>query len=186
MRNQNHSGSVRGVDFNPFQPNLLASAAGNGEVMLFPVILGAIHWFLMALYPPPPSSLPPLLFFFFLLCHHLPLIPSLSTQIFIWDLTNPTKPYSPGARSPKLEDITAVAWNQQVQHILSTCSTTGYTVVWDLRNRREVMFLQYPGAGAGVAQGRRGITDVKWNPDVVSFFFFYKKIRKGKGGGIEA
>ncbi|ORX82954.1 WD40 repeat-like protein [Basidiobolus meristosporus CBS 931.73] len=115
MSNTSHTGSVRGLDFNPFQQNLLASAAGNGE-------------------------------------------------IFIWDLTNPTKPYSPGPRSQRLDDITSLSWNNQVQHILATSSTTGYTVVWDLKNRREVMHMAYPGASMGMG-GRGGITAVAWNPD---------------------
>ncbi|KAK9729369.1 protein transport protein S31 [Basidiobolus ranarum] len=120
LRNSNHSGSVSGLEFNPFQSNLLASAAGNGE-------------------------------------------------IFIWDLSNPTTPYSPGPRSQRLDDITCLSWNNQVQHILATSSTTGYTVVWDLKNRREVMHLAYPGTSmpnmGGFGGGRRGITAVAWNPD---------------------
>ncbi|KAK9717564.1 protein transport protein S31 [Basidiobolus ranarum] len=115
MSNTNHTGSVRGLEFNPFQPSLLASAAGNGE-------------------------------------------------IFIWDLTNPTKPYSPGSRSQRLDDITSLAWNNQVQHIMATSSTSGYTVVWDLKYRREVMHMAYPGISMGMG-GRRGITAVAWNPD---------------------
>ncbi|KAF9926504.1 protein transport protein S31 [Linnemannia zychae] len=128
-RQTNHSGPVRGLHFNPFQQNLLASAASNGEV-------------------------------------------------FIWDLGNLTKPYTPGSRSSKLEDITCVAWNNHVQHILATSSTTGYTVVWDLKSKREVLTLSYPGASVGgmgsmgnlgqMAAGRRGITAVAWNPDVAT------------------
>ncbi|ORX90873.1 WD40 repeat-like protein [Basidiobolus meristosporus CBS 931.73] len=118
LRNSSHSGSVSGLEFNPFQSNLLASGAGNGE-------------------------------------------------IFIWDLSNPTKPYSPGPRSQRLDDITSLSWNNQVQHILATSSTTGYTVVWDLKNRREVMHLAYPGMSnmSAFGGGRRGITAVAWNPD---------------------
>lgn len=88
-------------------------------------------------------------------------------KVYIWDLSNPAKPYSPGAQSSKLDDITSVAWNCQVQHILATSSTTGYMVVWDLRNRKEIMTLASPGVG-GIAAGRRGISAVAWHPDVVS------------------
>ncbi|KAJ3056979.1 protein transport protein S31 [Rhizophlyctis rosea] len=80
-------------------------------------------------------------------------------EIFIWDLTNPTKPYSPGARSQKLEDITTLSWNRVVPHILATASNNGYTVVWDLRNRREIIKLAHPG-------GRKPIMGVAWNPDL--------------------
>ncbi|KAI9591010.1 hypothetical protein BDF19DRAFT_456694 [Syncephalis fuscata] len=119
FRSNNHSGAVCGLDFNPFQNNLLASAGGNGE-------------------------------------------------IFVWDLANLSKPYSPGPRSSKLEDITCLAWNRQVQHIMATSSGTGYTVVWDLKNRREVLHLNYGGAtsgGGATGLGRRGVTAVAWNPD---------------------
>ncbi|KAJ3111982.1 protein transport protein S31 [Phlyctochytrium bullatum] len=83
-------------------------------------------------------------------------------QIFIWDLKNPTNnPYSPGTRSQKLEDVTTLAWNRQVVYILATASNNGNTVIWDLRNRREVITLTHPG-------GRRPpITGIAWNPDNV-------------------
>ncbi|KAI9034360.1 hypothetical protein DFJ74DRAFT_600434 [Hyaloraphidium curvatum] len=104
-----HSGPVRGLDFNPLQPNLLSTGSNDGE-------------------------------------------------IFIWDLANPTKPYAPATKSTKLEDVTCVAWNRQVAHILASASTNGYTVIWDLRNRRELIQLAHPG-------GRKGITAISWNPD---------------------
>ncbi|EIN09101.1 WD40 repeat-like protein [Punctularia strigosozonata HHB-11173 SS5] len=127
LRNDTHSGPIRGLDFNSIQTNLLASGAVGGEV-------------------------------------------------FIWDLRDPSKPYSPGSRSQKLDEITSLAWNHQVPHILSTASSTGYTVVWDLRGKREVVALAYGGgagtlAGASIggigmgAGGRRGMSDVAWHPD---------------------
>ncbi|CAG8512888.1 4039_t:CDS:2 [Diversispora eburnea] len=122
LRNTSHSGNVRGLQFNPFQNNLLASAATNGE-------------------------------------------------IFIWDLTKPDKPYTPGTRSPKMEEITHLAWNNQVQHILATSSTTSYTVIWDLKNKREVMHLSYAGPSVSNVTtniGRRSITAVAWNPDMAT------------------
>ncbi|KAJ2955425.1 hypothetical protein NQZ79_g8575 [Umbelopsis isabellina] len=117
FQNAQHTGSVRGLSFNPFQSNLMASAAGNGE-------------------------------------------------IFIWDLTNPTKPYSPGAKSQKIDAVTSLSWNNQVQHILATSSNTGYTVVWDLRNRREVVALAH--AGTAMPASRGGISSIAWSPDVAT------------------
>ncbi|EPQ27901.1 uncharacterized protein PFL1_04645 [Pseudozyma flocculosa PF-1] len=132
MKNNTHSGPVRGLDFNGLQPNLLSSGAVNGE-------------------------------------------------IFIWDLNSPGKPYSPGARSQKLDEITSLAWNAQVPHVLATSSSSGYTVVWDLKGKREVVALQYGGGagtaggnlggmnggvgGALAAGGRRGMSAVAWHPD---------------------
>ena len=103
-------------------------------------------------------------------------------EVYIWDLKGPSKPYSPtpGQRSTKLDEITSVAWNQQVQYVLAGASSTGYTVVWDLRGKREVVALAYGGGagtlaglqgnGAGMAVGgRRGMSDIAWHPDNVSY-----------------
>ncbi|KAF7964892.1 hypothetical protein HWV62_1789 [Athelia sp. TMB] len=99
-------------------------------------------------------------------------------EVYIWDLKDPSKPYSPtpGTRSTKLDEITSVAWNQQVQHVLAGASSTGYTVVWDLRGKREVVALAYGGGagtlagqsgiGGGMAVGgRRGMSAIAWHPD---------------------
>lgn len=118
LENSTHTGQIRGLDFNKFQGNLLASAGSNNEV-------------------------------------------------YIWDLTNPNTPYSPGPKSSKLDDVTSVGWNGQVQHILATSSSTGHTVVWDLRNRKEVMTLSAPNS-SGINAGRRSISSAVWHPDVVS------------------
>lgn len=95
-------------------------------------------------------------------------------------MKDPSKPYSPtpGQKSTKLDEITSVAWNQQVQYVLAGASSTGYTVVWDLRGKREVVALAYGGGagtlagqgGAGVGMavgGRRGMSDIAWHPDNV-------------------
>lgn len=95
-------------------------------------------------------------------------------------MRDPSKPYSPGTRSTKLDEITSLAWNHHVQYALAASSSTGYTVVWDLRGKREVAALAY-GGGAGTQAGlqgfgaaglavggRRGMSDVAWHPDNVS------------------
>jgi protein transport protein SEC31 len=90
-------------------------------------------------------------------------------QVYIWDLKDPSKPYSPGTRSSKLDEVSALAWNNQVPHVLATASGTGYTVVWDLRGKREVVALAYGGGAGGnqTGSGRRGMSDVGWHPDNV-------------------
>ena len=71
-----------------------------------------------------------------------------------------------------------MAWNQQVQYVLAGASSSGYTVVWDLRGKREVVALAYgggagtlagqSGGGLGMAVGgRRGMSDIAWHPDNV-------------------
>ena len=54
------------------------------------------------------------------------------SDVFITDLSNPGSPsvYSPGAKSSgPPSDISSVAWNRKVQHILASTSATGTTVV---------------------------------------------------------
>ncbi len=112
--------------------------------------------------------------------HHFYFSNSKSVQVYVWDLKDPSKPYTPtpGSRSTKLDEITSVAWNQQVQYVLAGSSSTGYTVVWDLRGKREVVALAYGGGagtlagqvaiGGGLAVGgRRGMSDIAWHPDNV-------------------
>ncbi|RXW21982.1 hypothetical protein EST38_g3860 [Candolleomyces aberdarensis] len=93
-------------------------------------------------------------------------------EVYIWDLKDPSKPYTPtpGSRSTKLDEMTSVKWNQQVQYVLAGASSTGYTVVWDLRGKREVVALTYSGNGGGggpggLGGGRRGMSDIAWHPD---------------------
>ncbi|KAH0834704.1 hypothetical protein J3R83DRAFT_10235 [Lanmaoa asiatica] len=101
---------------------------------------------------------------------------AVSGEVYIWDLNDPSKPYSPtpGTRSSKLDEITSVAWNQQVQYVLAGASSSGYSVVWDLRGKREVVALAYGGGagthggavGSGMAVGgRRGMSAIAWHPD---------------------
>ncbi|KAJ1769853.1 protein transport protein S31 [Coemansia sp. RSA 1843] len=94
---------------------------------------------------------------------------STNGEVFIWDVVNDYKSYSPGPRSQRLDNITDLAWNNQVQHILATASNTGAVVVWDLRTRREAISFASPGVigGGGMMGsngGRAGISATDWNP----------------------
>ncbi|CAO1624180.1 unnamed protein product [Parajaminaea phylloscopi] len=100
-------------------------------------------------------------------------------EIYIWDLTNPSKPYTPGAKSQKIDEVTSLAWNGQVPHILATASSSGCTAVWDLKAKRDIVGLTY-GGGAGTASasasaingaaaaapiGRAAMSAIAWHPD---------------------
>ncbi|KAJ2728819.1 protein transport protein S31 [Coemansia sp. D1744] len=85
-------------------------------------------------------------------------------EVFIWDIVNEYKSHSAGARSQRIESVTDLAWNNQVQHILVTASNTGALVVWDLRQHREIMALNGAGSAIGSAQSRAGASAVAWNP----------------------
>lgn len=100
-------------------------------------------------------------------------------QVYVWDLSkDPSIPFIPTGsqkHSTKLDEVTAVAWNNQVAHVIAGASSTGYTVVWDMRGKREVVALSY-GGGAGTLAGqssgnglggRRGMSDIAWHPDNV-------------------
>ena len=107
-RLQKHAGAVRGLEFNPFSPNLLASGGADGE-----------------------------------LC--------------IWDVGNPAQPSlypamkagggaAAGGRAGAAAqpEITCLAWNRKVQHILATCTAAGTVVVWDLKKQRPVITFKDP------------------------------------------
>jgi protein transport protein SEC31 len=112
-----HQGAVRGLDFNSFSPNLLASGAEDGE-----------------------------------LC--------------IWDLANPTKPslypaLKSGSGGPTAGEVSSLAWNHKVQHILASSSLSGTTVVWDLKRQRPVISFTDPNS-------RRRCSALQWNPEVAT------------------
>jgi protein transport protein SEC31 len=112
-----HQGAVRGLDFNSFSPNLLASGAEDGE-----------------------------------LC--------------IWDLANPTKPslypaLKSNAGGPTAGEVSYLAWNHKVQHILASSSLNGSTVVWDLKRQRPVISFTDPNS-------RRRCSALQWNPEVAT------------------
>ncbi|XP_054720841.1 protein transport protein Sec31A-like [Uloborus diversus] len=60
------------------------------------------------------------------------------SEIFIWDLNNPVSPVTLGAKSQPPEDVTCVAWNCQVQHILAS-TFPARCVVWDLRKNEPII-----------------------------------------------
>ncbi|XP_045294535.1 protein transport protein Sec31B isoform X7 [Leopardus geoffroyi] len=65
------------------------------------------------------------------------------SEIFIWDLNNLNVPMTPGSKSQYCEqppeDIKALAWNRQVQHILASAHPSGKAVVWDLRKNEPII-----------------------------------------------
>ncbi|KAJ9120137.1 hypothetical protein QFC22_003035 [Naganishia vaughanmartiniae] len=104
---------------------------------------------------------------------------SVNAEIKVYDLNNPDKIHQTGPRSQKLDEITSLKWNPVVPHILSASSSSGYTSVWDLRQKKEVISLAYGGGAAtgmtghptgiggfgGMQVGnKRGMSDVCWQP----------------------
>ncbi|KAJ9529449.1 hypothetical protein QJQ45_013699 [Haematococcus lacustris] len=117
---QKHTGAVKGLEFNTFSPNLLASGAADSD-----------------------------------LC--------------IWDLAKPATPSlypalkGSSANGPGLasNEITFIAWNRKVQHILASSSTNGTTVVWDLKRQKPVISFRDPNS-------QRRASVLQWNPEVAT------------------
>ncbi|XP_033127345.1 protein transport protein Sec31A-like [Anneissia japonica] len=109
---EKHTGTVRALDVNPFQANLLASGASDSE-------------------------------------------------IFVWDLNNTASPMSPGAKSQPPDDISCLAWNRQVQHILASTCPGGRCVVWDLRKNEPIIKVTDHSS-------RMHCKVVAWHPEVAT------------------
>ena len=155
FKTDRHKGSVRGLAWNTLQPNLLASGATDAEVRCPSILAPAGS---AGAGPQIPYS------------HVAPSSPHSShPQIFIWDTKNPSKPYGPSAnKSRHLTDITALAWNPSVAHILATASASGSTVVWDLKGRQEVIHLSYQGKQESLySQGPKPVSSVCWHAERV-------------------
>ncbi|XP_041447370.1 protein transport protein Sec31A isoform X14 [Xenopus laevis] len=83
------------------------------------------------------------------------------SEIYIWDLDNFAVPMTPGAKSQPLEDISCIAWNRQVQHILASASPSGRATVWDLRKNEPILKVSDHS-------NRIHCSDMAWHPDVAT------------------
>lgn len=82
-------------------------------------------------------------------------------EIFIWDINSLQNAFAPGKTPSRNNDIDAIAWNNGVAHILASGSSEG-TSIWDLRNRREILHLNYQSPGIS---SRNPVSSVAWHPD---------------------
>ncbi|XP_020585788.1 protein transport protein SEC31 homolog B isoform X2 [Phalaenopsis equestris] len=108
-RLEKHTGPVRGLEFNPHEPKLLASGADEGELCL-------------------------------------------------WDLENPSEPMLFPSLKGAQTEISFVSWNLKFQHILASTSYNGMTVVWDLKQQKQVTSIS--------DSTRRRCSVLQWNPEV--------------------
>lgn len=74
-----------------------------------------------------------------------------------------------GLKSTKMMDISNVSWNSQVKHIIASSAKNGYTVVWDLRTKREILSLYAPESN---------ISSIAWHPNMVILSTFKKRVTK--------
>ncbi|XP_054839934.1 protein transport protein Sec31B [Eublepharis macularius] len=84
-----------------------------------------------------------------------------NSEIYIWDLNNFNIPMTPGTKSQPPEDISVVAWNQQVQHILSSAHPSGKAVVWDLRKSEPVIQISDHS-------NRMCCSGMAWHPEIAT------------------
>ncbi|XP_064163251.1 protein transport protein Sec31A isoform X11 [Anguilla rostrata] len=83
------------------------------------------------------------------------------SEIYIWDLNNISSPMTPGPKTQPLEDISCVAWNRQVQHILASASPSGRASVWDLRKNDLIIKVSDHS-------NRMHCSGLAWNPEVAT------------------
>ncbi|XP_005885415.1 PREDICTED: protein transport protein Sec31B isoform X3 [Myotis brandtii] len=83
------------------------------------------------------------------------------SEIFIWDLNNLSVPMTPGSKSQPPEDIKALSWNRQVQHILSSAHPSGKAVVWDLRKNEPIIKVSDHSS-------RMHCSGLAWHPDIAT------------------
>ncbi|NXX20074.1 SC31A protein, partial [Podargus strigoides] len=83
------------------------------------------------------------------------------SEIYIWDLNSFATPMTPGAKTQPLEDISCIAWNRQVQHILASASPSGRATVWDLRKNEPIIKVSYHN-------NRMHCSGLAWHPDVAT------------------
>jgi protein transport protein SEC31 len=82
------------------------------------------------------------------------------SEIYVWDLSNPDKPMAPGAKAQPVHDVSCVAWNRQVQHILGS-SHGGSCVVWDLRKNEPIIKIRD-------SMSRIKCNTMCWHPDIAT------------------
>uniref|UniRef100_A0A3P9KZ14 Protein transport protein Sec31A n=1 Tax=Oryzias latipes TaxID=8090 RepID=A0A3P9KZ14_ORYLA len=83
------------------------------------------------------------------------------SEIFIWDMNNFGSPMTPGPKTQPQEDISCVAWNRQVQHILASASPSGRASVWDLRKNDLIIKVSDHS-------NRMHCSSLAWNPEVAT------------------
>ncbi|NWW19290.1 SC31A protein, partial [Falcunculus frontatus] len=83
------------------------------------------------------------------------------SEIYIWDLNNFATPMTPGVKTQPPEDISCIAWNRQVQHILASASPSGRATVWDLRKNEPIIKVSDHN-------NRMHCSGLAWHPEVAT------------------
>ena len=83
-------------------------------------------------------------------------------EIFVMDCSKPSEPNvcvpaPPPSNAKHGAEVTRVAWNTKVAHILASADAKGSTIIWDLKQKKAWCELKDP-TGASTA-------DIAWHPD---------------------
>ncbi|RXG60819.1 Protein transport protein Sec31A [Armadillidium vulgare] len=95
--------------------------------------------------------------------HHQPNLlatGSKDCEIIIWDINDTSSPMTPGAKPTLTSDVTAVAWNRKVEHIMAS-TYAGRCVVYDLRKSTSI-------AQIAESVSRIKAHTVRWHPTVAT------------------
>ena len=83
-----------------------------------------------------------------------------SGQVWMMDISQTVNVYSPNGDDVNGcnlgGEVTQVAWNSQVSHILASSSTNGTVVVWDLRQKKPWCEMR--------VESNCPVSDIAWNP----------------------
>ncbi|KAK7113259.1 protein transport protein Sec31A-like isoform X2 [Littorina saxatilis] len=82
------------------------------------------------------------------------------SEIYIWDLNKAENPMTPGQKSQPPEEVSCIAWNKQVQHILAS-NFAARCVVWDLRKSEPIIKVSD-------SMSRIKANKVAWHPEVAT------------------
>lgn len=131
------------LEFNPFQPQLLACGSSDGEVFFF------LFCFLFTAHSALTATSH---------ANHVHAI-----KVYVWNIDNPASPtvFPPAPKNPHTAGITCLAWNRKYQQILATASSNGMVVIWDLKKKKTVSTFNV----------KHPVTSLCWNPEEVFFFF---------------
>ena len=100
---------------------------------------------------------------------HLLAVGGPESELWVFDLNaSLSKPFRPAPKSNRIADVTTLGWNHIADYIFAAGSSHGTSSVFDLRGKREIMNLVYPG-------GRKPVTGMDWHPVNVIFSIFFKK-----------
>ncbi|XP_014388205.1 PREDICTED: protein transport protein Sec31B isoform X1 [Myotis brandtii] len=150
---QKHTGAVRALDFNPFQGNLLASGASDSEIFIWdlnnlsvPMTPGSKSQEHLEIGVKPKCA------------YHCLSVYTSTLKEPLWKIQLQL-PETVLVWPP--EDIKALSWNRQVQHILSSAHPSGKAVVWDLRKNEPIIKVSDHSS-------RMHCSGLAWHPDIAT------------------